>query len=300
MLQNMATAVHLITVLYNCEATLPAFLRSLRAQTLSDWRLIAVDNASQDGSRALVTAEGDPRIHLLCNPCNLGFARAANQGLRVAAGEGGQFFILLNNDTVFAPEFLDQFIGIRHRLGAAVMAPRIMLRSDPERSWYAGGHLDDGWILINIHDPYDPADAKPFRRVDFATGCCLGLAREVLDTVGLFDERFFMYWEDADLCLRLKATGIPIVYVRDPSLLHEAGASSGGEFSPAYSRLYYRSYIQLLRKHFGIRHALVTMYRLIGREMSRPTRHFHVTSGMAAAMIAGLLAPSRSVGRLEP
>lgn len=84
----------------------------------------------------------------------------------------------------------------------------------------------------------------------------MGLSSEVLRRVGLLDESFFVYWEDTDYCMRLKAAGVPITYVRDPMLLHEGGASSGGETSPAATRLYYTGYALLLRKHFGLRRAL--------------------------------------------
>jgi GT2 family glycosyltransferase len=136
-------------------------------------------------------------------------------------------------------------------------------------------------------------------QVDFAPGCCLGVSRQVLERVGLLDESFFVYWEDTDFCLRLKTYGIPLFYLPEPSLRHSAGAASGGEFSPAYIRLYYRSYMQLLRKHFGFQNAAASMLRMLLKERDRPNRDGRRTRTMASAMLRGLAAPLAKEARLN-
>ena len=136
--------VHLVTILYRSKPQLADFLDSLAAQT-AEWRLHVVDNASPDGSAALVAARGDPRIAVAANAANLGFAKAANQGMRMAAAAGAEFIVLINNDTVFAPDFLARLRDARDALGAEVLTPRIMLRDDPGTAWYAGGSFEDGW-----------------------------------------------------------------------------------------------------------------------------------------------------------
>ena len=289
--QPAATQLYLVTVLYNGEASLPGFLDSLKAQTYRDWRLIAVDNASRDRSCEVVAATGDDRVTLVRNTANLGFAKATNQGLRAAVAAGGEFVVLFNNDTLFGPDFLRELVEARAALGAEVIAPRIMYMEQPDEAWYAGGHLEDGWQFQNVHEPYDPSDARPARRVEFASGCCLGLTRGVLEHIGLLNESFFVYWEDVDFCLRLNAAGIPILYVSEPSLLHEGAVASGGAFSPSHIRLYYRSYMQLLRKQFGWRRALRTMLRLVAREIERPNRDLRLIRNLAGAMMRGLVAP---------
>ena len=289
--------LHLITVLYNGADALPAFLDSLKAQSFRDWRLIAIDNASPDDSGEIAAAAGDDRITVVRNPANLGFAKAANQGLREAARAGGDFFVLFNPDTVFGPEFLGDFVAARDRLDAQVIAPRIMLLERPDRAWYAGGHLEQGWVFRNVHEDYDPHDTRTSRPVDFASGCCLGLTRHVLERIGLFDESFFVYWEDTDFCLRLKEAGVPIVYVREPSLLHAGGAASGGEGSTGYNRLYYKSYVQFLRKHFGVSSALGTALRLV-LQAAEQRRDYGVIARMAAAMLQGMVAPLVGESRL--
>ena len=283
--------VHLITILYKSEGSLPKFLDSLQAQDLTSWRLHVIDNASPDNSLRIVKERADSRIAVINNERNLGFAKAANQGIRAAIAAEGEFLILINNDTLFSPDFLRRLVAVRSELPVGVIAPRVMQREQPSRSWYAGGTLDNGWIFTNIHHKYDAADKSAAVEVDFAPGCCLGLGREVLHQIGLLDESFFVYWEDTDFCLRLKKSGVKIFYVPEPFLLHSGGESSGGEHSPAYMRLYYRSYMQVLRKHFGLPHALRTMIRLLLSEGSRKNRDLRVISLMAWAMMLGLGAP---------
>jgi GT2 family glycosyltransferase len=289
--RSLVMSTYLVVVLYNCERVLPRFLDSLIAQTRRDWHLIAVDNASVDRSLDIIARLNDERITIIRNRTNAGFAKAANQGTLYAATKGGDFFVLLNADTEFNPDFLGDLLDVRERSRAQVIAPRIMKLDDPNKTWYAGGHFADSWVFANIHEEYDAADLRKTRIVDFATGCCLGLTRGVLERIGLFDERFFVYWEDTDLCLRLKRSGTPIVYTNEPSLLHAGSASSGGAGTAEFNKLYYNSYGKFLRKHFGIFGALLGLARLLARELERPNRDHRRISQMTRAMLKGVTCP---------
>ena len=289
----------LITVLYNSAEALPDFMASLHAQDHDDWRLLAVDNASADGSASALAALADERTTLLRNGTNLGFARAVNQALSHAASDENQdLFILINNDTTFGPDFLTKLLAARDRLGADVIAPRIMRMNDPNESWYAGGAIERDWVLRSIHHKHDPADLAEHRIVSFATGCCLGLTRNVLQRVGLLDESFFVYWEDTDFCLRLEQAGVPIHYVRDPVLLHHVGASSGGAFSPSFTRLYYKGQILLVRKYCGLGTAVRCCVRLLANRLSHPERQKGDLKAMLLAMLSGLVFRLRETPRL--
>lgn len=291
-------ALYIVVVLYNSADAFSALWPCLAAQTCRDWRLVAIDNASADGSAAGLRALEDPRVTVIENGRNLGFARAVNQGLRTAINQGAQRCMLLNPDTVLPPDFLGELLDAWQRHGWQVVAPRIMRTGDPARSWYAGGYLEYGWAFANRHDDYSPDDTPFPREVDFASGCCLGLSAAVLREVGLLDESFFVYWEDTDYCLRLKAAGIPVTYIRDPMLLHEGGASSGGESSPAATRLFYTSYALLLRKHFGLRQAWQMSFRAFRRERARPGEQPGHARRVAGALWRGLWTPLRPEPRL--
>jgi len=157
--------------------------------------------------------------------------RPQTRVLRAAAAEGGEFFVLINNDTAFGPDFCGASSLCVAELRAGVIAPRIMRLDNPELCWYAGGSLQNGWLFLNIHHhEHDPNAGPAAVRVDFASGCCLGIDRSVLEQVGLLDESFFVYWEDTDFCMRLKTLDIPILYVSEPSCFmrgqHRRAASS--------------------------------------------------------------------------
>ena len=294
-----AGAVHLVTILYRSGESLPSFLDSLQAQDLRNWRLHVIDNASPDNSLQVVKEHIDPRISVIKNEKNLGFAKAANQGFRAAIAAGGEFFVLINNDTAFSSDFPRRLVAVRSELPGSVIAPRVMQRAQPDKAWYAGGSLDNGWVFNNIHDEYNATDGSAAVEVDFAPGCCLGIGRDVLCQIGLFDESFFVYWEDVDFCMRLKNNGVKIFYVPEPFLLHSGGESSGGEHSPAYMRLYYRSYMQVVRKRFGLARAARTMFRLLLSERSRTNSNLRVVALMARAMTLGLVAPLVPQARLN-
>jgi GT2 family glycosyltransferase len=293
------TRVHLVAVLYNSANALPAFLAGLVAQEMADWRLLAIDNGSRDNSAALVEAVRDGRITVVRNSGNLGFAQAANQGMRASIAEGADLVALINPDTLPTPDFLRELLASRERHHADVLSPRIMQAARPAESWYAGGHFADDWVFRNVHEYYDPDGPAEARNVGFASGCCLLLTRAALARIGVLDERFFVYWEDADLCLRLGKAGIPIVYDPQVMLLHEGGASSGGEFSTGYSALYYRSYMQFLRKHFGLRYAAASAVRLALDTHSRSGGDTLRTLKLMRAMARGLITPARETPPLS-
>lgn len=98
--------IAIVTVLYNSVPVLPDFLASLSAQTDENWQLIAIDNASSDASVAMVHAWGDTTAMVVANDTNVGFAAATNQGILLAQDAGFDAVLLLNNDTVFGPDFM--------------------------------------------------------------------------------------------------------------------------------------------------------------------------------------------------
>jgi GT2 family glycosyltransferase len=287
----------IIVVLYRSAEAAEMLWECLHRQSFTDWRLVLIDNDPADGAGQALLGKGDPRVSLHINASNEGFARAVNRGLRQAASEGGERSLLLNPDVSFAPDFLARLMERWMALGAEVITPRVMYRDRPDVAWYAGGSLDHGWVFSNQHDPYNPDDPGE-RLVGFASGCCLGLSHAVLREIGLLDESFFVYWEDTDFCLRLDRAGKRIQYVNEPFLLHEAGASSGGERSPAGLRLYYRSYAQLLRKYFSFVTVIRTVLRVIAKENGRKGQATGHGRRVAAALLLGLATPLRPVPRL--
>ena len=290
----------IIVVLYKSEADVRLFWQSLARQSLTEFHLIAINNPAGGPPEAadyLEHAE-DPRIAVIRNKENVGFARAVNQGLRQGYEQGCDRFLLLNPDTLFDSAFLQELDAVWTRSSASVIAPRIMYANDLSAAWYAGGHFDYGYVFTPRHDAY--TEGVKTKTVEYASGCCLGITRAVLEQVGLLDENFFVYFEDADFSLRLRTSGISIHYVEHPYLLHKSGASSGGEFSPAATLLFYKSYAQFLRKHCGLPETLRNVIRIGRIEAARtgkPTGH---AGRVLRALARGLLPQLRPMPRLVP
>jgi GT2 family glycosyltransferase len=244
----------IVTVTYNSAEVLPDFLRSLGAQSFADWRLYVIDNASSDSSCAHVEAWGDPRLALTANQHNRGFAAATNQGIADALADGVDWVLILNNDTVFGPDFLARLMARAGQGDAQVFAPRITYFDAPDRNWYAGGHFSVAWGFRATHEGEgqrdDPA-AEPERWVSFAPGCCKLVSADLIRSLGTFDESYFVYWEDTDLCWRWRSAGVRIRYLREPSIEHKVSALTGGSASAFSILMYHRNQMLFLRKHFG-------------------------------------------------
>ncbi|GGE09813.1 glycosyl transferase [Polymorphobacter glacialis] len=243
-----------MTVTFNSASVLPEFLASLDSQTNTNWTLIAVDNASSDDSVDQLAAWGDPRLQLVRNPANVGFARATNQGLRMAMEQNIEWVLILNNDTSFSPDALAVLMQRASAGDAAVYAPHIVYHRSPAVTWYAGGHFSSAWGFraeLEGEGQSDwPASLKE-RWTEFAPGCCKLVSTDMLRTSGLFDEDYFVYWEDVDLCWRWSKHGIRIRFLASPVIRHDVSALTGGESSAFSIRMYQLNQVLFLRKNFG-------------------------------------------------
>lgn len=254
----MPPLVYIITLNWNRCADTLAFLESCSALHYPNRRLLVVDNASSDGSPAAIAARF-PQVEQVINPGNLGFAAGMNAGLRHALAQGADYTLLANNDTTLAPDALDRLVRAADHYGADLVTPAIYYDGDRSRIWWLGGDLRP--LLLEIR-PYhaaprgarssanaaDGAEPQPFL-VDFITGCGMLISRRCLEAVGLFDERFFMYYEDSDYCLRAKRAGMRALVEPRALMYHKVATSSGGSDSPNERYQVARSSVQYFRKH---------------------------------------------------
>ena len=247
-----------------CLEAVPAALGALAAET---W---VVDNASPDGSANFVR-EQFPWAHLIASPRNGGYAYGNNLGLRAAGfadRDGGPPFrhaLLLNPDTVAPAGSLEQlvrFLDANPSIGAC--GPRVE-RPDgrldracrrgaptPLVSFYQLAGLaklfprSRHFARYNL--TYLPEDRQA--EVDAVVGACMLIRGEALRQVGLMDERFFMYGEDLDLCLRIRAAGWKVVYNPEVRLIHHKGRSTR-KSTDRMTREFYRSMALFHQKHFA-------------------------------------------------
>jgi len=244
----MAERVAVIVVNWNGRRHLENCLPALQTQTFADFRVVLVDNGSDDGSVEWVAAHF-PQVQLMRNAHNVGFAAANNQAIRATEAE---FVVTLNNDTRVAPGWLAAFVEAAESDPTVGMAASKMLFADrPGTINSAGIALDAAGIAWDRLGgaPDDPDETMPVE----VFGPCAGAAlyrRAMLDQIGLFDEDFFAYLEDVDLAWRARWAGWRCLYAPAARVYH-AHSATGVEGSPFKSRLLGRNKVWLIAKNYG-------------------------------------------------
>ena len=209
-------------------------LESLQKQTYRDFEIILLDDASTNDSVQQLQRHLTENTVFLPQEANVGFAAANNVGMRRALADGCDWVLLLNNDTVAAPDFLETLL--RETPAGAVSCPKMLFLDPPDEIWFAGGELDRATGKVRHlggHEKDGPAFAEK-KQVSFITFCCVLLPRQVIEQVGFLDETLFMYCEDVDYCIRLADAGVPLWFLPDAKIWHKAGGSAGGMLSVYY------------------------------------------------------------------
>lgn len=227
--------------------------------------IIVVDNASSDDSVNAISKQF-PKIKLIENKENLGFSGGNNVGIEYALQEGSDYVMVLNNDTTVKKNLLLELLDTySQQENAGIVSPKIYFSPGREFHkerykkedlgrviWYAGGQMD--WNnVIGSHRGVDEVDHGQFdsqTTIDYSSGCCMFIKREVLEKVGLFDNRYYLYYEDADLSERVKRSGYSILFAPQAIVWHKNADSAGGSGSKLQD--YYISRNRLL---FGVVYA---------------------------------------------
>jgi GT2 family glycosyltransferase len=256
--------IHIVVLTWNqCSDTVEC-LDSVFRMTYPNYRVIVVDNASEDDTASVVKTRF-PRICYLTNEINRGFAAAVNRGISYALEQHAAYVFLLNNDTIVDPALLDHLMSYSATDRVGALVPKIYYYRQPNLIWSVGARLNK-WTLDKHGDARDRLDHGEWETVierEYVTACAILLSRPLLDQIGLLDERFFYYYDDADLSLRIHAAGFRILLVPQAKLWHKVAKASGGINTP-YERYWMgRSSVLFFRKHTHGWHWLIVLpYRL--------------------------------------
>lgn len=228
-------------------------LESLKYITYPNYEILLVDNGSTDESLPFFDKHYK-EVNLIKNEKNLGFAEGNNVGIRRAIEKGTDFILMLNNDTVVDPLFLDELVNVLisdERIG--IVGPTIYYYDKKSKVQFAGamvqwnkgksdvlrfGELDDGETLYDITE------------VDYVSGCALLARSELFNNIGYLNKDYFAYWEETDWCTRVKKASYRILYVPSSKIWHKGGKTSN-KTTGLYEYLMARNMFWFLRQHSG-------------------------------------------------
>ena len=211
---------------------------SVLKYTDTDFELIIVDNASEDGTSEYLKTLKDPRVKVFLNKENVGFAKGNNQGAKKA---GGDVLVFLNNDTEATKNWLPPLTKALKDKKTGIAAGKMLYPNG--KIQHAGVAVSDKGIPRHIYRRFDsdflPANKK--REFQAVTGACLAIKKDLFDKVGGFDERYINGLEDVDLCFKVQREGMKVMYIPDSVITHHESVSKD-RFKHVYQNIeYYQS-----------------------------------------------------------
>lgn len=279
--------VHILILNWNGWKDTVDCLSSLEKLNYSNYEIVVIDNGSTDQSEFRIR-DAYPGVTLLQTHANLGFAGGNNVGIEYAIEHGAKFVWLLNNDTTVSPEALRFLVTEALSDGSVSMVgSKIYYYDQPRRIWFAGGtvraltskteHIGMGETDIGQYDV--PRD------VDYVTGCSMLVSRRMVDKVGLMDQRFFLYFEEADWATRARQAGLRVRYAPKSVIWHKISRSAELD-SPRMVFHFSRSSMLYAKKHISERPVLPFLLFMTFWVL-RPAAHGKLRSAIAG--IRGLL-----------
>ncbi|HEX6813920.1 MAG TPA: glycosyltransferase family 2 protein [Planctomycetota bacterium] len=237
-------------------------LRDLLATTGAVLQVLVIDNGSGDDSEDVLqkavhelgAAAAPHRIEFEALAQNVGFAGGMNHGLRWAGQRSARYVLVLNNDVRLGPDFLAPLVTVLDNdPGVAAVGPTVLYPDG--RVWAEGGRtgfMPNAVRLCGHGKAPHPREHGP-EAVEFLPAACVLFRTAELAAIGGFDEDYFMYWEDVDLCDRLRARGGRIVWLPWVRVEHAPGQSSGGGRSPLRKFLMANNAVRWLRRRGTLR-----------------------------------------------
>ncbi len=254
--------VSIITVNYNQSEVTCALLESLNKISYPNFEVIVVDNHSTKDNPAIIK-QRFPNIVFIQNPINYGFAAGNNYGLMRARGE---YILLLNNDIEVPENFMEPLVEkLQNNPGIGAVSPKIKFYYQPDTIQYAGYTPIDKVTMRNTAIGYWQKDEGQYdedKETAYAHGAAMMVPMKVVKEIGLMSYIFFLYYEEADWCARIKNAGYQIWYVGNSYVLHKESVSTG---RMSTLKIYYlnRNRIVFMRRNIrGKEYYIALLYQL--------------------------------------
>lgn len=249
-LSNITLSI--IIVNWNTEKLLRDCLLALQGTSDSLYNLIVVDNASSDGSVAMLLDEF-PDAQIIENPQNVGFARANNQGIQASTSN---YVLLLNSDTLVQQGTISALLTyMKNNPKVGVISPRLCQHSGIAQAFAFGDDPTPTYLLRRaifakfLGKPIHNWATDEVIDVDWVSGACMLVRRKAIEQAGLLDEQMFMYFEDNEWCRRIRKQGWKVIYYPAVSITHIGGQSL--KHNPRAQKAYHASLRYFYRKHYG-------------------------------------------------
>jgi len=263
--------IGIVTVTYNSEHVLADFLSSLDQQDYNNVLTIFIDNASKDKTLNAIKSWKNTSKILIENKHNAGVASGNNQGIKLALANDCQFILLLNNDTVFEPQLLSKLINAHINYGSSLVVPKMNYFNPKDIIWYAGGFFNPSKGFLNYHRGQGVLDQNQYNQddvVEYAPTCCVLIHKKVFEDVGLMDERYFVYFDDADFFYRVKHhSKHELRYIHRVKFFHKIGSLSKSRnddkshfYSPFFIHQNCKNHMYFLKKQRRMFTPLLLMY----------------------------------------
>ncbi len=246
-----ALPVHVIIVNWNAIEETVRCLQSLSQTEPPPQQIHVVDNGSEHDEAARL-AESFPNVRVHALASNTGFAGGSNVGIRHALAEGAKFVFLLNNDARVDRDTIRALVDAASRHpSAGLIGPRIWRDRARDVLWACGVRMGFGPNLGQLRGFNQLGQGRYLNdeRVDSLTGCGLLVRREVFEAIGVLDESYFVYVEDADFAARAREAGFDCLYVSTAHLEHPGGYSTGGGYAAGRKYLTAHGATRYLKRH---------------------------------------------------
>lgn len=240
----------IIIVSFNSGEDLTKLVERLGKEKVSGWELeiVVVENGQLAKNK----------VRIIYNKKNLGFAKGANIGIRYASEKDTNAVLLLNPDTVIEPGVIKTIVANK----ADIISPVIKFKRNDQWIYDHGGRID-WWLGRTNHLESSNLTMKQFNNeaIDYVSGCCMLIKRQVFETIGLFDERFFLYFEDVDFCIRAKKAGFKVAVEPKAVIIHNLTEGAKKPFSSQLELI--KSNLKFINKYLGFTKPLGFLYCLV-------------------------------------
>ena len=229
----MKPNIKILILNWNGEKYLQQCLQSVLSINYVNYSIVVIDNNSNDGSKQMVKNKF-PLVEYIELDNNYGYSKGYNKYFSKLDNNLNEYILLLNNDVIVDSNILNHFNDARNKYGNNhIYGGKILYKDKPKLIWYAGGKVNAklGYIAHKGIRKIDSNEFSNDKITDYVTGCCLFTSLKTIKDLKGFDERFNMYGEDVDFCLRAKKIDLNCYYYPKAFLYHHVSASIGGKYS---------------------------------------------------------------------